>query len=709
LWIGEFANIIEKAKANEIYEWIRNKRDLGLRSSKSVIIESTRNDAVTEEFWRSLGGHKHYSEAVAVDEDEKFESLILDTNMVYRAVEEDSSCFLEPVKSYWGSVLSYNLLDEDEVFVFDFGAELYMWSGRNADSKLKKNAFHLAKQLFEAGFDYSNCDISPLKPQYEFIRNRDVDDSIPSFYQSDKRPHWTLFGRFSQNVETILFKEKFFDWPSASMSPGLKKLPLSLRLENSLAKKQKSCDNKTDNMKPLPSLEPIQGELLCNNNAYIENTVNLNLDNFNLGRGRHWYDLAERRGYDILTTNIKVWRVVETKLVECYAHTYGELYSTDTFVIKWQYKVVAVGFRTLKGELSQHQTSTGRDRQALFFWHGQMSNQNEKGASALLSMDLGDKSFRSMPHVQVHENKEHAAFVQLFSGKMIVLRSHDNTHQWRMFALRGGEIEEENHLVEVNLSVENLRSRTALILSSKLKTYIWYGCYASDLHRSAVKSCAKALVTQHAKTLKIESEQISELDEGFETDEFSSIFIKYGGQNLLKIRDNYYYSLLKFSNSLYDAFAYTPQLFHLFSTYGKFEAVEVLSPLRSAKMQPYPFFQCQLYDENQPSLFLFDNHSELYVWQGWFDCSSTNESESLTIAKSDDNSVKIRFDLERKCALQTAINYWNCKHAALNKEFRGYVVYAGVEPIEFTSLFPFWKPNKNAKNSNLNVSYPIKT
>jgi supervillin len=660
----------------------------------------------SQELWTLLGGREEYEQVVDVNEDENFEMLINDSNMVYRVLALDTEYILEPVVEAWGSILSYNILNEEEVFVFDFGSEVYVWNGRNSTNDIKKYGMLLAKQLFESGYDYTKCVLTPLKSQYSQVTEEELDSKYIKSIEG--RPSWAILGRVSQNVETILFKGKFPDWPSESTTPSLKKLSYSK--SNEFYKKTKKNSSPINrNTIAVLKYDYIDPKVLLSKAIYEENPVNLVLESTNIGRGRNWYDVIERRGYNVLTDRVQVWKISNNELIDCDNKKFGEFYRNETYTILWKYKLVPTGFKTLKGGMSQYQVTTGRDRQALFFWHGKHSKRNDKGALTLLTMGLGDKTLNSMPHVLVFEEKEIAAFCQLFNGSMIVFDNNKeiDVDEWKMFLIRGAEIEEENHLVEVKLSLENLRSMTSVLIVNSERIIIWNGCKSSEIYRKKIRLCAEKLIKNHQTTFNFtEKLAIEEVEEGGEKESLKNIFFSRLGQDLGS-RHCYYNSLVSVKQNQNDAF--TPRLFQMVTLYGKFEAKEILNPLRSDNTCAFPFCQFHLYEEKQPALFLFDINETLYIWQGWSDNiqASVDDKDIMTEMNSDITatvSTKIRFNHSRKYALETAINYWNTKYSN-NKPFNGYIVYAGLEPIEFINLFPYWETNEHAKICNLNVSF----
>lgn len=437
-------------------------------------------------------------------------------------LEEITDYCLQPIENYWGRILSYNMLDENDVFVFDFGSEVYIWSGRNARRILKKAGSLLAKKLYESGYDYTSCKFTPLKPNI----NESVFESV--YYKcSGSRPKWTLFGRQKQNAETCLFRSKFIDWPNQTNNPALKKLNYNGVLRTSESTEtpqhkykfqQNQVNTENETSKNIFHFEPLsESQLQILIKQRDEQQVNLVLEQTCLGRGRHWFDEIERRSYDIVTEQVTMWQIRNNELIECSKNSIGELNSNFTYVVKWHYKVNAVGFRTLKGGLSQHQGITGRDRYALFFWHGEQSSNLEKGSGALLSLELttnisnvtgcaenepsnsvfstSDK--RSMPHIQVYQHKEIAAFCQLFNGSMVIyINENSNSSCWRMFELKG-ELEEESHLIEISsVRPENLRSRNSFLFlnSNESIVFIWHGCASSELQRKLILLSAQKLL-----------------------------------------------------------------------------------------------------------------------------------------------------------------------------------------------------------------------
>lgn len=63
------------------------------------------------------------------------------------------------------------------------------------------------------------------------------------------------------------------------------------------------------------------------------------------------------------------------------------LFSTPGYVVRWKYCVKRTGVKSLKGKASRIE-DVGRDKIVYFFWQGQDSTVNEKGAAALMTVEL---------------------------------------------------------------------------------------------------------------------------------------------------------------------------------------------------------------------------------------------------------------------------------------------------------------------------------
>uniref|UniRef100_A0A8D3B996 Supervillin d n=1 Tax=Scophthalmus maximus TaxID=52904 RepID=A0A8D3B996_SCOMX len=632
MWSGEFANVIEKAKASEMASFVQAKRDLGCKAAQVTMLEEGINtdSRWAKEFWSLLGGKTAYRGAGEPEEDELYENGVLDSNGVYR-LQGDK---LLPHEDAWASIPSVSMLDSKEVLVFDFGGEVYVWHGKDVPLGDRKVAVKLGKQLYAGSYDYSNCRVNPLNASC-------TNDDVPQ--QGEGRPSWALFGRLSEHNETALFREKFLDWAE-------KKKEEAAQAE----------EIKVDDIRLHCSPEPVKSVL----------------EGVNVQRGHGLVRTEDGRQAELSTVAVDAWHIKEHSEEELPKESLGQLHEGDAYIIRWKYSVTTlVGKRQKPGELSAG--APGRERTACFFWQGRHSSISEKGTSALMTVELG--SHRGS-QVLVSQGKESPCFLQVFQGGLIIHKGSredgaDNTDGWRLFCVRG-EAAVEASLVEVDCQRVSLRSRASLVLlnAQTAQLYLWHGCKAHASARQVAKRAADKLAQRCPSELGLSSTstvKVEEVEEGAEPSEF----VKALGMKEKKAYDCMLQDPGKYN--------YTPRLFRLSASSGVFEGEEQLYPARVTEgVVAMPFLQENLYATQQPALFLLDNRMEVYLWQGW------QPEDTLCTG-----SAKMRWDNERKCAMETVLQY--CKEKSLRRPPLAYLVHAGCEPLTFTNIFPYWEKDSS--------------
>lgn len=286
-WVGRYSNVIERAKCSEVAQRILLKKDLGSGKVKQAqLIEEEKvmgGSGIlfgpSKRFWQALGRTESSPEVAPAgppEEDELYEEAVVSTNTAW----ELSGDQLIPFEPSWGKLLQVDMLDPNKVVVFDFGSEMYVWSGKFAALEARRKAFELAEALWKTGYDYSECSINPIHQRA----------TPPEESKSPTRPAWALLKSAKQHMEPVLFREKFVDWPDKTQL---------IKVKRQESDENRNGTNGVDGSGAPPSSPPAATSLIpCDAQAMLDNQLedpDLELEGTHLGRGVEYYDQAERR------------------------------------------------------------------------------------------------------------------------------------------------------------------------------------------------------------------------------------------------------------------------------------------------------------------------------------------------------------------------------------------------------------------------------
>lgn len=100
-------------------------------------------------------------------------------------------------------------------------------------------------------------------------------------------------------------------------------------------------------------------------------------------------------------------------------------------------------------------------------------------------------------------------------------------------------------------------------------------------------------------------------------------------------------------------------------------------------------------------LLVIDGGDKLWLWCGWWESGFTTDTRG---------SAWCRHLAERRAAMTSCLDYWAKRNRSsdTNTSSCVFVVWAGLEPVQFSSLFPVWDTSSekynNARQFNIEVN-----
>lgn len=297
---------------------------------------------------------------------------------------------------------------------------------------------------------------------------------------------------------------------------------------------------------------------------------------------------------------LSIWVVRDFKKAAVPREDFGEFFGGDSYVLLYKYR------RPRRSD----------DEYLLYFWLGSESSADEKGAAALLAVELDDSLGGKPVQVRVVQGKEPAHFRALFKGAMVVYRGGhtprsadeiDPQDDNALFHLKGTTAT-NTAAIQVVAKPSSLNSQDVFLVVTPTKVFIWQGHGANDHELLAGQTVAQRLARKYnMHSLRVggnSARGVVSVREGEECEEFWQAL---GG------RGDYPKTALTTGDLPREA-----RLFSLSNASGRFRAEEVA-----------PFDQSDLNDED---VFLLDTYTALFLWVG-SQANATEKEQSVVFAQ----------------------------------------------------------------------------
>jgi len=134
-WNGSKCGVFEKSKAGQLCRALDSERN----GKPEVIVCDQGSEP--QEFWNGLGDKGDIADESTVEKDDIWEHQT--DKKLFRLSDESGSMTFELVSE--GSNVSRELLNDDDVFIFDVGNQIYAWVGAKSSNDEKKLAMKYAQ------------------------------------------------------------------------------------------------------------------------------------------------------------------------------------------------------------------------------------------------------------------------------------------------------------------------------------------------------------------------------------------------------------------------------------------------------------------------------------------------------------------------------------------------------------------------------------